>query len=402
MASRIPFETEALEEAFDPHRVPLAWRNMFADPVRLARAAAGIGFAVFLMLMQLGFKHAFLESAVQFVRALDGEVFLVSATKYSMGQTDNFPRRRLYQALEDPDVIWSRPIYTERNLSIWKNPESKESFVIQVLAFDPDKPVIAIPEIMSHLDVLKQPDTILIDSRARRFLGSDFAVDAGETELARRRIRIAGTFPMGPDFTTDGTAIMGDRNFAKFFPERAGGARPTRAEIGVLKLDPEADPEIVATRLGARLADDVQVLTKEGLVALEEAFQLEVSNVGPIFLMGTVIGFVVGMLISYQILFTDLSDQLPQFATLKAMGYKNSYLVAVVMQQAVFYGLVGFVPAVILALFAFSVVGEIALLPMELTLDIAAGSGALTVGMCMAAGAVAVRRVLAADPAEVF
>ena len=173
-------------------------------------------------------------------------------------------------------------------------------------------------------------------------------------------------------------------------------------EIGVLKIAPEADAEAVAARLGMRLANDVRVLSKEGLINLEADFQLEVSNVGPIFLLGTMIGFVVGMLISYQILFTDLSDQLPQFATLKAMGYKNSFLVLVVMQQAVFYGMVGFVPAVILALVAYAIVSQVALLPMELTLGIAAGSGALTFGMCVAAGSVAVRRVLAADPAEVF
>ena len=354
------------------------------------------------MLMQLGFKHAFLESAFQFLRALDGEVFLVSTTKYRFGETDNFPRRRLYQALDDPDVASARPLYAERNFSIWKNPETKESFAIQVLAFDPDKPVIAVPEIAARLDALKQPDTVLIDSRARRFLGPDHAARAGKTELARRRVRIAGTFPMGPDFTTDGTAIMGDRNFLKFFPDRSGGSRLTRVEIGVLKIAPGAEPEAVAARLGERLADDVRVLTKEGLIDLERAFQLDVSNVGPIFLLGTAIGFVVGMLISYQILFTDLSDQLPQIATLKAMGYKNSFLVAVVMQQSVFYAVVGFVPAVILALFAYGIIGVVALLPMELTLDIAVGSGTLTLGMCMVAGAVAVRRVLAADPAEVF
>ena len=223
MTTRMPFETEAVEEAFDPHRVPLAWRNLLADPSRLARAAAGIGFAVFLMLMQLGFKHAFLESAVQFLRALDGEVFLVSTTKYRFGETDNFPRRRLYQAVADPEVMSSYPLYAERKLSIWKNPDSKESFTIQVLAFDPDRPLITIPAITSRLQALKQADTVLMDSRARRFLGFDHASKAGKTELARRQVRIVGTFPMGPDFTTDGTAIMSDRNFAKFFPERSGG-----------------------------------------------------------------------------------------------------------------------------------------------------------------------------------
>ncbi len=47
--------------------------------------------------------------------------------------------------------------------------------------------------------------------------------------------------------------------------------------------------------------------------------------------MGTIVGFVVGMLISYQVIYTDLSDQLPQYATLKAMGYGTRYLLRVVL-----------------------------------------------------------------------
>lgn len=395
-------EKQNLREAFDPEWVPLALRNLIADPMRLARAAAGIGFASFLMLMQLGFKHAFLESAVQFVRALDGEVFLVSLTKYHIGETDTFPRRRLYQAAGDPDVRWARPLYAERQTSIWKNPETKEAFAIQVLAFDPDQPVFDLPEVTAQLEALKQPDVVLMDSRSRRFLGADLVEESPETELANRRVSVIGTFTVGPNFTIDGTVVMSDRNFLKYLPERAGGSRLTRADVGVIKIAPGADADTVAGRLARRLPGDVQVLTKQQLVDLETRFQLDVSNVGPIFLLGTAIGFVVGMLISYQILFTDISDQLPQYATLKAIGYGDAYLMAVVLQQAVFYAFVGFVPAAILAITAFGIIGELVLLPMELTVAIAAGTGVLALTMCMVAGIAAVRRVLEADPAEVF
>ncbi len=395
-------DSRKIREAFNPEWVPLALRNMLADPVRLLRAAMGIGFASFLMLMQLGFKNGFLESSVQFLRALDGDLFVISATKYRFGETDTFPRRRLFQAAGDPDVRSARPLYAERKVSLWKNPETKETFVIQVLAFDPDEPVIRLPAVLAQRAVLKQPNTALMDSRSRRFLGAGALAAHTNTELAGRWITIAGTFPVGPDFTTDGTLIMGDRNFLKFFPNRAGDGRLTRADIGVVKLARGADPEAVAARLAKRLPDDVLVLTKQQLLDREFKFQLEVSNVGPIFLLGTAIGFVVGMLISYQILFTDISDQLPQYATLKAMGYNDTYLFAVVMQQAALYAVVGFLPAVILAATAFGVVGQIVLLPMELTSAIAGGSGALALGMCLVAGIVAVRRVLEADPAEVF
>lgn len=395
-------EKKNLREAFDPKWVPLALRNLVSDPVRLLRAAAGIGFASFLVLMELGFKEAFLESSVQYIRALDGEVFMVSPTKYRFGETDTFPRRRLFQAAGDPDVRWARPLYAERKVSLWKNPETKETFAIQVLAFDPDEPLISLPRVVAQLDSLKRADTALMDSRSRRFLGPDTIGTRPETELAGRRLTIAGTFPVGPDFTTDGTLIMGDRNFLKFFPNRAGDGSLSRVDVGVVKLAPGADPAVVAGRLAGRVPNDVDVLTKDELIEREFKFQLEVSNVGPIFLLGTGIGFVVGMLISYQILFTDISDQLPQYATLKAIGYGDAYLMAVVLQQAVFYAFVGFLPAAVLAATAFGIIGELVLLPMELTVSIAGTSGVLALGMCVVAGVAAVRRVLEADPAEVF
>src|ERR1041385_6202111 len=99
--------------------------------------------------------------------------------------------------------------------------------------------------------------------------------------------------------------------------------------------------------------------------------------------MGTIVGFVVGMLISYQIIFTDLSDQLPQYATLKGMGYGNFYLVRVVIGQAALSALAGYVPAWLLCLLVYRVIGEIALLPLHMTLELTLLSLGLTLGMCV-------------------
>ena len=61
-----------------PGSVPLAWRNLVANKSRLLRSAGGIGFAVLLMLMQLGFEQAFFESAFAVIRGLDGDILLQS------------------------------------------------------------------------------------------------------------------------------------------------------------------------------------------------------------------------------------------------------------------------------------------------------------------------------------
>jgi len=114
------------------------------------------------------------------------------------------------------------------------------------------------------------------------------------------------------------------------------------------------------------------------------------------------VGFIVGMLISYQIIYTDLADQQPQYATMKAMGYRTRYLVQVVLEQATLSALAGWVPASLIAIVLFHIVGEMALLPLHMTVQLALVSLLLTLGMCLISAVLAVRRVISADPAEVF
>ncbi len=143
-------------------------------------------------------------------------------------------------------------------------------------------------------------------------------------------------------------------------------------------------------------------MTKAQLIAFERAFQADVSSAGPIFAIGTIVGFVVGLLISYQITFTEISDLLPQYATLKAIGYPTVFLLRVVLEQAALNGVTGWVPAVLLSLGLYRLIGQIALLPMQMSLGIILVSLGLTVGMCLLSALIAVGRVVRADPAEVF
>ena len=140
--------------------------------------------------------------------------------------------------------------------------------------------------------------------------------------------------------------------------ETGEAAAALPVEFGVVKLRAGEDASHVQQALQAALPNDVRVLTKPQLVAFERDFQADLSSAGPIFWMGTVVGFVVGMLISYQIIYTDLSDQLPQYATLKGMGYDTGYLVRVVIEQAALSALAGYIPAWLLCLVVYRVIGD--------------------------------------------
>ena len=378
--------------------VPLAWRNLVANKPRLLRSSGGIGFAVLLMLTQLGFERAFFNASLEVIRLLDGEIFLQRASKYRFATKDPFPARDLESARAVAGVASAWPLYADWHHLFWRNPANGKDYLVRVFAFDPDQPVLSLPALSANLEDLNGLDTAIVDRRSRRFLGMD--PPPATAELNGTKIKIIGSFALGPDFENDGTAVIGNRTFAKLMPGPSGGS--PEVELGVVKLIPGSYPTAVQRAIAAAVPTEIAVLTKAQLLELERKFQAEVSSAGPIFVMGTLVGFIVGMLKSYQIIYTDLAEQQPQYATMKAMGYRTGYLIRVVLEQALLSALTGWIPASLIAILLFRILGEIALLPLHMTVELAVVSFLLTLGMCLISAVLAVRRVILADPAEVF
>jgi putative ABC transport system permease protein len=379
-------------------RVPLAWRSLTADRWRLVRSSTGIGFAVLLMLTQLGFEGAFFGAALQVLDGLDGDIFLQSAHKYQFATQDPFSASLLVTAKTVPGVASAAPFYADWYDLFWKSPVDGKLYLVRGFAFDPDRPVLLLPAVNTKRSRLQQTGTVLVDRRARRFLGMDREV--AQSEINGLRVDIIGKFTLGPDFISDGTVIMSQSTFAKLM--HATAKNPPGVELGVIKLAPGADRAQVQRALRKALPANIAVMTKDQLIAFERTFQANVSSAGPIFAIGTIVGFVVGMLISYQIMFTEVSDRLPQYATLKAIGYSSGYLWRVVLEQAALNGIAGWIPAWLISLGLYQLIGQVALLPMQMSLGITVLSLVLTLGMCLISATIAVSRVIRADPAAVF
>ena len=395
MTSPLRSPVSGLFARAQPRSVPLAWRNVVANKRRSLRSVAGIGFAVLLMLMQLGFEQAFYDSGLAVIRALDGDILIESVHKYQFATQDPFPIADLDTARKVTGVASARPLYTNWFDVYWKNPTDGKTFLVRAFAFSPDEPVFLFPDVNTNREKLKEANTVLIDRRARRFLGMDTA--ATEADLNGLKVKIVGRFALGPDFVSDGTVIMSDRTYASAARGGDGGV-----DVGVIKVNPGEDPMVVQEALRKALPPAIAVLTKPELIEFERKFQAKVSSAGPIFAMGTIVGFVVGMLISYQVTYTDVADQLPQYATLKAIGYRTAYLLRVVFAQATFNALAGWISALLVSLLLYRIIGREALLPLHMSAKILLVSLGLTLGMCLISAAIAVGRVIKADPAEVF
>ncbi|HVH77088.1 MAG TPA: FtsX-like permease family protein [Stellaceae bacterium] len=373
--------------------VPLAWRNLAARRGRFLRSASAIGFAVLLMLVQLGFQRAFFDSALAIPRRLDGSLFIIDAAKYRFATSEPFSSHLIEAARQVPGVASASPLYAGWFDFFWQNPYDHKRFVVQALGVDPDRPVFRWPALAPLIPRLKAHGTVLVDRRARRFLG--MTGSAEKSEINGKPVRIVGSFALGPDFQNDGTVIMSVDTFKELYP-------PAGVETGVIRLAPGAHAAVVRTALREALPRSVSVLGKPGIVRLEKNFQARVSSAGPIFTIGTAMGFAVGMLIAYQIVYTELSETLPQYATLKAIGYGTGRLVRIVLEQAFMTALAGYLIAVVSGIAIFRLVGGLALLPLQMTPQLALEGLGLTLGISLLSAMLAVRRLIAADPAEVL
>jgi putative ABC transport system permease protein len=388
------------------HRVPLAWQNLTYDRRRLTVAVCGIGFAVVLMFMQTGFKNALFDSTVQILQDLDADIVLVAKGRYALPASHTFPISRIYQTRSCEGVRAAYPLYIERTRASWKQPDCR-AYPIRVIAYDPADPVLLMPEIAQYAEALKQPGAVLID-RKNKSLYAPAGLQTPWNEwrdvtLAGKAIHLVGEFQLGTDFANDGNLLMSVENFAWFFPSRAMGTDPLEVvDLGVVRLQAGADPYVVKQLLASELPDDVVVLTKAEMVARERNFWSRSTPVGYIFLLGAVIGFLVGVIICYQIIQSDVADHMPEFATLKAMGYRNRYFIGFVLLESVYLSLLSFVPGALVSYALYEALAHSTGLLMILNVPRAAFVLLLTLAMCIASGMMAMRKVVAADPASLF
>lgn len=380
--------------------LPLGWLQLKHQPLRLVVALAGIAFAVILIHMQLGFRSSLFRSAVRYHERLLYDIAILSIDSPYLGRTAPFSSRRLYQALADPDVVGVSPVYVA--MGLWRNPFNFERRSILTVGVDPAQLVLETDGVREQLGRIRLRDAVLFDSRSRPEYGAVAAqLDDGEplvTEVNDREVDVVGTYAMGTSFGIDANLLTSDTNFLRLFPSR----ERTQIDLGLVTLRPGADPEAVRDRLRALLPDDVLVMTKPEFAAREVSYWNSTTPIGYVFAFGAIIGFVVGAIIVYQILFADVSDHLPEYATLKAIGYSNGFVSRVVLQQAVLLAILGYLPGLLGSLWLFRRAGAATRLPMEMSLERGLSVLALTIGMCALSGLIALRKVRRLDPAEIF
>lgn len=368
--------------------------------MRLFVALTGIGFAVLLIMMQLGFRSALFDSAVRYHERFDYDIALFSPDSVFIVRPQPFSIRRLYQALAVEQVAQVSPIYIAP--AVWKNPWTNDRHSITTIGFHPEDNVLLTKGFDDGRKLLRREDVLLFDSASRPEFGpvkNTFDPDQPlTTEVNDRQIKVVGLFEMGPSFGIDGNVITSEDNWLRLFPERSRND----IHLGLIKLKPGSDADATRGQLKALLPRDVLVLTKQDFIQREVDYWNSATPIGYIFTFGAVMGFVVGAIIVYQILFADVSEHLKEYGTLRAMGYRNRFVSGIVIQEAAILGLLGYLPGLVIVYFLYGAAAKATRLPMYITLSRAIVVLLMTLVMCAISALLAVRKVRRLDPADVF
>ncbi|MGB3420062.1 MAG: ABC transporter permease DevC [Dolichospermum sp.] len=386
--------------------IPLAWLQLAKQKVRFFVALAGIAFVAVLMFMQIGFQDALYASATQVHKNLEGDLFLISSQYKSLTSTQSFPRIRLYQILGFNGIESVAPLYLQ--FAKLKNPINGRKYPIYVLGFEPVKSIFKLPEIEQNFQLLKIPDQVFFDRAARPEFGPIAEYFQKNQAITMEifsylatvgyKVKVSGLFSLGPSFGVDGNLIVSSSTFFKIFPEHGAN----EVDIGLIHLQANVNPRTILATLSKNLPSDVIIMNRQEFIDFEKSYWTLRTPIGFVFNLMVMMAFVVGVIVVYQILYSNISTHFVQFATLKAMGFRNKYLLNVVFQQALILAVLGYIPGFAISLGLYDIAKDATKLPI--VMDFSKGLLVFTsvIFMCLTSGFFSTNKLRKVDPAEIF
>jgi putative ABC transport system permease protein len=381
--------------------IPLAWRQLTRDRKRFATAIAGVTFGIVLMLYQVGLYRASNRMVVFPHNALKGEIVITSKNYQYFYASRAFSKRILQQVQAFPEVTSVAPLGVD--FLKWKNTVTGADKEIGVFSINPSQNPFILPDVVRQVGLLNNAENALFDAQSAEVdFGNVAAAFRGKgevvSEIEHSRIRVKGLFSMGQTLASTGHVIISDQALGRINPNRSANM----INIGMVTLRPGTDPAALRDRIAVLLPKDVRIMTAEQFRSEEQYFWISRTAIGFIFLAGMFVGMFVGGVVVYQTLYTDVTDHLREYATLKAMGITDGFLFGIVMTEALILLLAAALPSTILAGGLFHITRADAGIPTELNIPELLVVFAMAAFMCIVAGFLATRKLKTADPADIF
>lgn len=372
-------------------RFDLAVRLLAHNRLRLLIASASVSVGVVIIFVELGLLLGMLQAQSLIANLVRGDLLIMNMERISLHRWDKIDPVRLDEAAAVPGVARVTPVY-EDHVGL-RDPDDKRVRRIIVYAFPPEDIPFALddPAAISH--ALKISHGFLYDRLSRPIFGQFRPGD--DIQIDTVPLRVSGTTGIGADIVNDGNIVMSEGDWRAHDPR----AKPI---MGVVHLRPGAVLKQVRQAILATLPPDVVLLTPREAAWRESVYTLRSAPVGLLFLIGMLAGLVIGVINCYQVLYNEVSDRLRQYATLKAMGFANSFLHRVILGQAIVLAFTGFVVGAGLSFLADRYIAAHSMLPVHISVPSSVIVAALTLIMCVVAGSIAVKRAAAADPAALY
>jgi putative ABC transport system permease protein len=380
-------------------RLPIGWLQLTHSRARFASALAGVAFANVLVFVQLAIMNSMATATMKPYGFFQADIMISASDANSMTEGGNVARQWIFQAMEDPAVNSGTGLFVA-NVS-WQR--SDKTLSLTTFGIDPTQARFFSPELLPRTSTLQLQNSGILD-RLSRGLPPELAAAIRPQsplsfEVSGTTLTIYDTFSGGGGFGGDGYMIVSDQTLLNLFPARSSGA----PDHILLKLTAGTDPETVVTRLRELITDKSLRIRSFATAAAEDlSYQQTKRPTGIIFGFGVIIGILVGIVIVYQVLSTDVADHLSEYATFKAMGYGQKFFLGIVLEEALILGVLGFIPGFAVANLVLAGMARATNLPVAMTPGMAAIVFMGTVIACLLSGAIATRRLAAADPADLF
>lgn len=371
--------------------VDLGIRMLLHNRRRLLSMSLSVAVGVVVVFVEMGLLQGILDSQALVATLVRGDLIVMNKGRTDLHRWDKLNSIRLSQIRSIPGVARVMPIY-EDHVSL-RDPDDKRVRRVILFAFSPNDLPLGIGRRAKVSAALKMSDSFMFDRLSRPIFGN---IKTGQDiEIDKHPMRVSGLVAMGPDIVNDGNIFVSDGQWLSRQPD----AQPI---MGVIRVARNANVDNVRTEILSNLPEDITVLTPDEARKRENSATLGSTPIGLLFAVGMIAGIVIGTINCYQVLYTEVSDHLQQFATLKAIGFTHRFLQGVILTQAALLSGTGFAVGVILSALADAYIGSATMLPTQLHFLSASLVGLGTVAMCFFAGWIAIGRLHAADPAALY
>ncbi len=354
---------------------------------------AGITFSILLIFMELGFLDTVKRSASLIYTYMDFDFIMVSYDYEYMNETGWFHKGHLIQAAVTPGIEKVIPM----NLAVgqWEDTKTEIQSSIMILGLELELDFLKNKMIRQGLSTIDKTYSVMIDIMSHPSYG-DLSVGR-EAKINRIDITTAAQFDLGMGFYADGAVIVNNQTFAALTRLDPGDIR-----FGLIKALPGTDLTAVKKKLKADLPSEVKIFDRQEIIKLEQDYFVSVMPIGIMVRSGVFVSFLVGSVILFQVLSTEITNRLNEFATLKAAGFTSRYIYGVGFQQAILFAAISYIPALSISYGLFEVIHKVTRLPIFMTLILAGTVFFLSLSMCLISGFLALRKVKKADPADLF